>query len=73
MGGRFFYRKFSEIDISDHFFDPLKEDYPEFEHRWFPKCAAEGREALVFSYEDGLGAFVATKQRIQNIRTSLHR
>lgn len=61
MGGRFFYRKFSEIDISDHFFDTLKEDYPEFEHRWFPKCVAEGRGALVFSDEDGLGAFVATK------------
>ena len=67
MSGRFAYKKFSEIDIADPFFDSLKADYPEFETSWFPKCAAQGREALVFSDENGLGAFVAIKSENEPI------
>lgn len=28
MAGKFYLKKFSEIDLGDSFFDPLKSDYP---------------------------------------------
>lgn len=62
MGGRFEYKYFRDIDVTDPFFDSLKRDYEGFETEWFPKCAREGRQALVFSDEYGLGAFVAMKR-----------
>lgn len=34
------YKKFGQIDLSDPFFDSLKQDYAEFEH-WFAKKAAD--------------------------------
>ena len=55
MGGRFEYKYFRDIDVTDPFFDSLKRDYEGFETEWFPKCAREGRKALVFSDEHGLG------------------
>ena len=67
MAGRFEYKKFGDIDVADPFFDSLKSDYQGFETQWFPKCAREGREALVFSDENGLGAFVAMKQECETI------
>ena len=60
MAGKFTRRKFIEIDLSDPFFDSLKRDYPEFSD-WFHTKASEGREALVFNDEQGLGAFVSLK------------
>lgn len=68
MGGRFEYKFFREIDVADPFFDSLKRDYEGFETEWFPKCAMEGRQALVFSDEHGLGAFVAMKQENEPIQ-----
>ncbi len=62
MAGRFERKLFKDINLSDSFFDELKRDYPEFETVWFPKCIAENRTALVFSDEQGLGAFVALKE-----------
>lgn len=44
------YRKFSEIDLSDLFFDSLKSDYEEFED-WFGRKANEC--AYVFYRDDG--------------------
>lgn len=70
MSGKFEYRRLSDIDISDPFFDSLKADYQEFESRWFPKCCADGREALVFYDEHGLGAFVAAKGEFEPISLS---
>lgn len=67
MAGRFEYKLFRDIDVTDPFFDSLKRDYPGFETHWFPKCINEGREALVFSDEHGLGAFVAMKQECETI------
>lgn len=46
----FRYKKFSEIDLSDPFFDSLKSDYAEFEH-WFGKKANEC--AYVFYSDSG--------------------
>lgn len=67
MGGRFEYKYFRDIDVADPFFGSLKQDYEGFETEWFPKCAKEGRQALVFSDEHGLGAFVAMKQENEPI------
>lgn len=72
MAGNFSLKKFSDIDLNDPFFDSLKEDYPvggtvkPFEV-WFPEKAQEGRTALVFDDENGLGAFVCIKDETENI------
>ncbi len=67
MAGKFEYKKFSHINLKDPFFDTLKNDYPEFEGSWFPKGIQENREALVFSDEVGLGAFIALKDENEPI------
>lgn len=67
MAGRFEWKRFSEINVSDPFFDSLKADYPEFATSWFPKCIQENRNALVFSDAAGLGAFIALKQENEPI------
>lgn len=72
MAGNFSLKKFSDIDLNDPFFDSLKADYPvggkvkPFEV-WFPEKAQEGRTALVFDDENGLGAFVCIKDETENI------
>ena len=66
--GRFEIKPFKDIDLKDSFFDDLKRDYAEFEAVWFPKCIAQGREALVFSDEQGLGAFIALKEEYEELR-----
>lgn len=72
MAGNFSLKKFSEIDLNDPFFDSLKADYPvegnvkPFEV-WFPEKAQEGRTALVFDDEDGIGAFVCIKNEAEPI------
>lgn len=60
MAGKFQWCKFSDCDLSDPFFDTLKNDYPEFED-WFRKKAMAGQEAFVFTDEEGIGAFVCLK------------
>ncbi len=67
MAGRFEHKLFGDINLDDSFFDDLKRDYPEFESSWFPKCVREGRKALVFSDEQGLGAFIALKEENQEL------
>ena len=67
MAGKFERKSFAQIDINDPFFDALKQDYPEFETNWFPKGIRENREALVFSDDQGLGAFVAMKRENEAI------
>ena len=67
MAGRFERKLFSDINLDDSFFDELKRDYPEFATDWFPKCVRQGREALVFSDENGLGAFIALKEEKEEL------
>lgn len=67
MSGKFEHKLFSEIDLNDPFFDELKKNYHEFEEKWFPKAVRENREALVFSDEHGLGAFIAMKEEKEEI------
>lgn len=72
MAGKFKFKKFAEIDLTDPFFDSLKEDYPAdtsnigFE-RWFQKKAEADTTALVFDDEEGLGAFVCLKEENEPI------
>ena len=68
----FEYKKFSEIDIGDPFFDSLKRDYPGTENSsgftdWFKEKAQEGRKALVFEDEYGIGAFIVLKDEREAI------
>ncbi len=60
MSGAYKWKKLSDCDINDLFFDSLKNDYPEFED-WYNKKALEGKEAFTYSDEFGLGAFVMLK------------
>ena len=66
MLGMFRFTKFSKVDIGDSFFDTLKSDYPEFS-QWYQKKADEGATALVFSDDEGLGAFVYLKSENEPI------
>lgn len=66
MASKFEQKRFSEIDLNDSFFDSLKKDYPEFSD-WYRKKAVEARSALVFSDENGLGAFVSLKEENETI------
>ncbi len=74
MAGKFFRKSFADINLDDQFFDSLKNDYPgnEFSRgfiEWFHKKAEEGKEALVFEDEQGVGAFVNVKSNeIEEIR-----
>lgn len=72
MPGKFERKTFAQINLSDPFFDSLKRDYPEFESTWFPKGVRENREALVFSDESGLGAFIAMKAENEPIHLEEH-
>jgi len=67
MPGKFQFQKFSEIALSDSFFDSLKEDYPEFP-QWFQRKADDGSTALVFSDDEGLGAFIYLKHEVEEIK-----
>jgi GNAT superfamily N-acetyltransferase len=72
MAGKFLFKKFSEIDLNDPFFNSLKEDYPAdannigFE-KWFAKKSYSGSTALVFNDDEGLGAFVCLKEENEAI------
>lgn len=72
MPGSFSLKKFSDLDLNDPFFDSLKSDYPiggrvkPFEV-WFPEKSQEGRTALVFDDDEGLGAFVCIKFETESI------
>lgn len=60
MAGRFQWHGFSHINLQDHFFDSLKRDYNDFED-WFNRKRLEGAQALIFTDEIGIGAFLCLK------------
>ncbi len=73
MSGKFSLRKFSEINLDDPFFATLKNDYPGSASSpsfstWFKNKAQEGRTALVFSDDQGLGAFICIKNENEPIK-----
>lgn len=53
-------KQFSEIDLSDSFFDSLKDDYPDFEE-WFKKKCGKGAVAYVQYNNGSLQAFLYLK------------
>ena len=67
MAGKFEWRKFSEVNLDDHFFDELKADYEEYPI-WFKKKSDAGEYALVFNDEQGVGAFVYLKRENEAIQ-----
>lgn len=72
MEGIFSLKRFSDINLNDPFFDTLKEDYPiggEVKPfvEWFQEKASQGRTALVFEDDFGLGAFVCIKDETESI------
>lgn len=60
MAGKFSWTKFANVDLSDEFFDSLKQDYQEFPE-WFQKKITQDEEALVFQDTNGIGAFIYLK------------
>ncbi len=72
MAGKFELKRFSEIDLNDCFFDELKCDYPGTASstgfvEWFNKKSRQGKTALVFSDDEGLGAFVSLKDENEEL------
>lgn len=72
MAGLFSLTKMSSLDIDDPFFDNLKADYPGTPFstgftEWFHRVASQGRSALVFNDEQGIGAFVCIKEESEPI------
>ncbi len=55
------------IDITESFFDSLKEDYDGFD-KWFQKKSGEGKKAWVYYDKDGsIGAFLMLKEELESI------
>lgn len=69
MAGILKWLKFSEIDLSDSFFDSLKADYAEFPD-WFSRKANAGEEALVAKDDEGITAFLYLKHEDEAITLS---
>lgn len=66
MAGKFVRKCFAEINLDDPFFDSLKSDYPGNANstgfiEWFHNKAREGKKALVFEDDQGVGAFIYLK------------
>lgn len=74
MAGKFSYKKFSDLNVDDPFFDSLKADYPGSVHStgfvdWFSKKSQnDTNRALVFNDEIGLGAFVYLKEENESVK-----
>lgn len=60
MAGKFKWKKFSDVNLNDDFFNSLKSDYPEF-CNWFQKKANNNESALVYNDSIGVGAFLYLK------------
>ena len=57
---------FSEVDLSDSFFDSLKQDYKEFSE-WFQRKSKEGAQALVSTDDLGITSFLYLKKEAEAI------
>ena len=74
MAGKFSYKKFSDLNVDDPFFDSLKADYPGSVHStgfvdWFSKKSQnDTNRALIFNDEIGLGAFVYLKEENESVK-----
>lgn len=66
MSGGFKTIAFKDMQLADQFFDSLRQDYPEFSD-WFTRKAAAGEDALVYSDDAGVGAFVYLKDEDETL------
>lgn len=57
---------FSTLDLSDPFFNSLKDDYPEFPS-WFQKKSASGEDVSVYSDSAGISALIYLKEEDESI------
>lgn len=53
-------KKFSDIDVTDHFFDSLRERYPEF-NKWYEKKVASDETAYCYYIDGELKDFLYLK------------
>lgn len=53
-------KKFSDIDVTDHFFDSLRESYPEF-NKWYEKKVASDETAYCYYIDGELKDFLYLK------------
>ena len=60
-------KKFAEIDLSDTFFDSLKEDYVGFDI-WFKKKQSQGEQAYVMLIEEKISGFMYLKEETESIQ-----
>lgn len=72
MSGKFSYKNFSDINLSDPFFDSLKADYPGTGNStefcvWFNKKANTEAKALIYEDETGIAAFIYIKDESEHI------
>lgn len=59
--------KFCDIDLSDPFFDSLKQDYPEFSE-WYTKKAKKGAKAFIQKDDQGkLQGFLYMKHETEEL------
>lgn len=66
MTDRFKYVPFGDCDLSDSFFDTLKQDYPEFPE-WFKRKAAIGEKAYIYLDDIGICAFIYLKKENEEL------
>lgn len=61
MAGKYEWQYLSDCNLSDHFFNSLRSDYPGF-NNWFTKKAIQQKKAFIYTDEEGIGAFVMFKE-----------
>lgn len=66
MLNKFVWCKFSDCDLSDTFFDSLKNDYEEFPI-WFGKKVSEDTKAFIYKDDKGVKAFLYLKEESEEI------
>lgn len=67
MLDKFVWKKFSEVNLGDSFFDSLKSDYAEFSD-WFNGKSKNGEEALIYHDEFGISSFIYLKNENEEIK-----
>lgn len=65
MKGTFKWTPFANINIDDPFFNSLKNDYPEFATKWFPKKIGEKANAFVYSENNNIYGFLYLKDECE--------
>ena len=65
------WKSFSDIDVSDTFFDSLKKDYAGF-NNWFTEKQRKNDKALILENPTGVHAFLYLKKESEMIKTTIN-